>query len=568
MITEVSIKNLAMVRDVEFELSPDLNVFTGETGAGKSLVVSAVAFAFGQRSGVVKMAEDAEAASVTVTLDVSGKPEVAKILDEAGIESDGEVIITRSVGRDGKTKSHVNGSKAAVSTLQRIGRLMVEISGQNEELILQDRSAQLALFDSYCGDEMVTLKASMAERHGELKKLVAERERMEKSEGERARELDLYSFQAAEIRDAGLRENEDDEIAERLTFLKNAENIARLREELLDILSGGEGRGASFQVVDGLSRAASLLAKLASYDPTFEKTVDCVNDAYYALRDVESSVDSLADRLDYSESELNEKMERQHLIGTLKRKYGATLADVMKYMEDAEKKVEMLSNFERSCADIGSRIDKSFAEFSAVAAKVGRLRAKRKGDVEAAINAELAALDMKNADFRVAFHQNEAPTPENSSADGFETLEFTIRTNPGMPHSSLAQTASGGEMSRVMLAVKNVLSTFSRVPTIIFDEVDTGIGGFTLNAIGEKLRSISRSKQVVCITHSPIIASFAASHLKVVKEVVDGEKTLISIKKLDGRHVEDEIARMLGNDSEIGVSHARELIRKNKSDAE
>jgi len=562
LISEVSIKNIAMAEKLEFELGPSLNIFTGETGAGKSLVISAVAFAFGQSSGIVKMRDERENAQITITVNSHKLPGAALILDEFGIEPDGdEIIVSRTISPDGKTKNYINGTKVNLSSLQKLGQRVVEISGQNDELLLLDPRVQSELVDRYCGAEMAELKASLLEKYRELKTLVAEKEALMTSESERARDIDLYSYQVNEISDAALSDNEDEELTERIDFLKNAENIAKIREDILSTLEGGK----SAPITDGIARVAHLLNKLAGFDKSFEQLSESANDAYYTLKDISESVRDLSSRLDYSENELNEKAERQHFISSLKRKYGRTIPDILAYLETTSKKLELLQNFEQSFSTINIKIEKLFAEYLTIADTVSKLRLGKKAEIEGVINPELHTLDMKNAIFQIALHSPEVRSIEKAGPNGFETVEFMIRTNPGMPMTPIAKTASGGEMSRIMLAIKNVLSAYSEVPAIIFDEIDTGIGGFTLNSIGDKLRAIASKKQVICITHSPIIASFSNYHYLVQKDVVNNEKTLINIKRLNGPEIESEIARMLGNDSDIGISHARELISKNKS---
>ncbi len=551
-----------MAEKLEFELGPNLNVFTGETGAGKSLVISAVAFAFGQSSGIVKMRDERENAQITVTVNSRKLPGAADLLDEFGIEPDGdEIIVSRTIAPDGKTKNYVNGSKVNLSVLQKIGQKVVEISGQNDELLLLDPKIQSELVDRYCGAEMAELKNALLEKYRELKALVAEKESLMASESERAREIDLYSYQVNEIKEAALADNEEAELAERIDFLKNAENIAKIREEILSTLDGGE----SPSVTDGISRVVSLLSRLAGFDRSFERLAEAANDAYYTMKDVSETVVDLSSRLDYSENELDEKIERQHLISSLKRKYGQTVPDILAYLATTSRKLDELQNFDQTFSTINIKIEKIFGEYLTIADSVSGLRIGKKEEIEGVINPELHALDMKNAIFQIAIHSPESRSIENAGPNGFETVEFMIRTNPGMPMTPIAKTASGGEMSRIMLAIKNVLSDYSEVPAIIFDEIDTGIGGFTLNSIGDKLRAIASKKQVICITHSPIIASFSNHHYLVKKEVVNNEKTLINIQRLTEQEIEGEIARMLGNDSDIGISHARELLSKNKS---
>lgn len=565
MITEVAIKNLALAENIEFTLKSGLNVFTGETGAGKSLVISAIAFAFGFRSGIVKMRDGSETAQITVTADISKSTEISGILEESGVDSgeDGEIIITRNINADGKTKNFINGCKVAVSVLQKLGQQIVEISGQNEELLIADTKIQLELFDRYCGEEIITLKNKCSELYHELKNLINSKNELIKSESERAREIDLYSYQVNEIAEAGLYENEETELSERVEFLKNAEQIAKIREEVLGLLDGGDD-SSGISVLGGISKASSLIGKLAEYDRNFEQMAQAANDAYYALRDISDSVSGLEDQLDYSENELNEKMDRLHKISQLKRKYGATISDILKYYEASKQKLDKLKNFEENFAEINGKIEKRYEEYCEIADKINIIRQNNKGKIESAISGELHTLDMKNAAFVVSMETPAEKDISKITVSGFDRIEFKFVANPGMPPAPISETASGGEMSRIMLAIKNVLSAYSNVPSIIFDEIDTGIGGFTLNAIGEKLRTIALKKQVICITHSPIIASFASGHFMVKKEVINNEKTLINIRQLANNEIEGEIARMLGNDSEIGVSHARELLSKNK----
>jgi len=564
LITEVSIKNISLADNIEFDLSGGFNVFTGETGAGKSLVISAIAFAFAMNSDFVKLKKENESAQVSVCLALTpaARETLGPILEDGAVEmEDDEIIITRSIAADSKTKNSVNGVKAPAALLNKIGRAVIEISGQNDELLLLEPKAQFELSDRYCGAELAEAKVSLMAECRELKRLIGEREELRRSENEREKQMDLYSFQVNEIQSAALYENEDEELAERVDFLKNAEKIAQIKDEIHSLLDGTDeipSLSASY------SRLGNCLSKIAQFDHSFEQTAAAVNDAYYLLDDVSDAVAGLSDRLDYSEDELNEKISRLQTISQLKRKYGSTISEINEYLEDCKSKLAQLENFEENYAAINSKIEERYRRYLAIAESISETRNRNKEKIESAINGELATLDMKNASFRLNINKIENFDESKAGPNGLETVEFYIRTNPGTPYGPIARIASGGEMSRIMLAVKNILSAYSSVPTVIFDEIDTGIGGFTLNAVGEKLRSIASAKQVICVTHSPIIASFAAHHYLVKKEIVNGEKTRISFEKLSEDQIESEIARMLGNDSEIGVSHARELIGKNK----
>ncbi|EKD68562.1 MAG: DNA repair protein RecN, partial [uncultured bacterium] len=415
--------------------------------------------------------------------------------------------------------------------------------------------------DRYCGSALAEVKREIAALCHELKSLTAEREELKRSESDRGRQIDLYSYQINEIKNANLYENEDAELTERVDFLKNAEKISQIKDEISALLDGGDD---SPSVSASLSRLGGLVSKLAQFDRSFENTAAAINDAYYMLEDVSDGISGLSDRLDYSEEELNEKIERLQAISQLKRKYGATIPEIFEYLADCEKKLALLENFEQNYTAINAKITEKFSKYMKTAERASKIRKENKEKIENAINEELATLDMKNASFRLAINGIENFSEASVNANGLETVEFYICTNPGTPYAPIAKIASGGEMSRIMLAVKNILSSYSNVPSVIFDEIDTGIGGFTLNAVGSKLRSISATKQVICVTHSPIIASFGAHHFLVKKDIINGEKTAISFVKLKGVEIEGEIARMLGNDSEIGISHARELLSKNK----
>jgi len=564
LITEVSIKNISLADSIEFDLGEGFNVFTGETGAGKSLVISAIAFAFGMNSDFVKLKKENESAQVSVSLSLAPaeRETLSRILEDGAVELDeDEIIITRSIAADSKTKNSVNGVKAPAALLNKIGRAVIEISGQNDELLLLEPKAQFELSDRYCGEELAEAKSSLLAECRELKRLIGEREELRRSESEREKQMDLYSFQVNEIKSAALCENEDEELAERVEFLKNAEKIAQIKNEIHTLLDGTD---ESPSLSASYSRLGNCLSKIAQYDHSFEQTAAAVNDAYYLLDDVSDAIAGLSDRLDYSEDELNEKISRLQTISQLKRKYGSTIREINEYLEDCQKKLAQLENFEENYAAINSKIEEIYRRYLAIAEGISETRNRNREKIESAINGELATLDMKNASFRLNINKIENFDESKAGPNGLETVEFYIRTNPGTPYGPIAKIASGGEMSRIMLAVKNILSAYSSVPTVIFDEIDTGIGGFTLNAVGEKLRSIASAKQVICVTHSPIIASFAAHHYLVKKEIVNGEKTRIGFVKLSGDQIESEIARMLGNDSEIGISHARELIGKNK----
>jgi len=565
VISEVSIKNINLAERIEFGLGNGLNVFSGETGAGKSLVVSAIAFAFALNSDFARLRKDNDSpcvVSISVALSTKLKKELQEMLDELAIEFDeDELIINRTISSDGKTKNSVNGVKSTQATLVKIGTKLLELSGQNDELMLCEQPVQLELLDRYCSGKLSELKAELALIYKEIKKAAAERDELKSDETERGRQIELYSYQIDEINKAELYENEDDEIQRRVDFLKNAEKIAHIQSEILSLMDGGyetPSLNGQFQKLN------QLLSKLASYDNGFEQTTATVNDAYYLLEDVSRAVSELSERLDYSENELNEKIERLQSISSLKRKYGHSIVEILSYKDTCQEKLDSLKNFEQNYAEINNKISELFARYIKIAEKISSIRNEKKGEIENAINEELASLDMKNACFMIKLDKIPINDETDVTTCGLESIDFQIRTNPGTPFAPLSKIASGGEMSRIMLAIKSVLSAYSGTPSIIFDEIDTGIGGFTLNAVGEKLRAIAAAKQVICVTHSPIIASFATHHFLVKKDIINGEKTEISFNKLTENEIESEIARMLGNDSDIGISHARELIEKNK----
>jgi len=549
MLRELVIRNFAIIDELELGLGPGLTCLTGETGAGKSILVDALGFILGGRPGP-GVAEDGRETTVEAMFDVSGAPGAAAVLEELGLEA-GDELVLRRVASSGRGRAYVNGSMANIATLQRIGDGLVDIHGQHEHQSLLRVERHLGLLDEYCGAgaekaDYRTLFDGAAAYEKRLSELVA-------GERERAQRVDLLRFQVSEIDAAGLSLGEDEALVSERARLANADRLRALAYDALERLR--EQEPSALTLLADATRSAS---DIAAVTPEMAEAVKLIENAAISAGEACSILRDFAGTLDADPERLEEVEDRLALISSLRKKYGDDIGEVLDYRERASEELASLGNADGEAEDIRAALEGVREELSSSGGRLTALR--REGAVRFArkVNAELGPLGMPKAVFDIAFHTLERPGPS-----GLERAEFLFSANPGMRPMPLARIASGGELSRVMLALKVVLSTSDTVPTLVFDEVDSGVGGVTAGSVGRKLREAARGRQVLCVTHLPQIAALASEHLSVVKDV-STRRTVVTVERLgkDGRVA--ELARMLGGDegSKTASAHAEELVRQ------
>ena len=557
MLITLRIKNLALAADVTLDLQPGCNVITGETGAGKSILIGALNLILGERAdrGLVRSGSDS--CSVEAVFDVTRlAAPLPAFLDENGLDpcEDGQLVLKRTLATSGTNRQFVNGSPTTLAALVAIGEWLVDIHGPHEHQSLLQPAKQLAILDAFAGLESERDKFSeLARRRSEI---LAAKTALIVDEQTYARQLDLLRFQTGEISTARLQAGEDEQIEQDYRRASNSARLLQLGQSALDLLS--ENDSSLLTQAGAVGRALHELQRL---DPGAGEILSRHEQSVAALREVQSALTHYLDKVESDPDRLREVEERLNVIQSLKRKYGATLADVIAFGAQAE---ETLRGLEQRDAEL-SRLDDQLRRADADLAHAGTaLTSRRRKAIPQLCHAamrQLADLGFKQSRFDVAL-ATDTPAAEAKSPiplTGFDTIEFQFAPNPGEPAKPLRAIASSGELARVMLALKTVLAAEDKIPVLVFDEVDANVGGETANAVGDKMRQIARQRQVLCITHLPQVAAAASAHYAVTKHVRAG-RTVSEIQLLDQKERVTELARMLGGQTDAARKHAEALL--------
>ena len=559
MLLEMSIKNYVLIERQLIAFEPGLNVITGETGAGKSLVIDALSAVTGGKFSKEDIRTGEEKASIEALFSLDGVWDIKNILEEYGIESDSDnsLVITREVNAHGKSVCRLNGQIVTLSILKRIAQYLVDIVGQNEYQLLFNSVKHGEYVDSFGSDEIYQIKRDvkhLSDKHAELS------EKLKSASGsasERERKLDMLRFQVEEIESARLKINEDEELRLRRHLLINAEKLLKGVTNVYDVIFSGDSnkRGA----LDMLSESAGTLRELTAADEKLGTYKSRIEEIMYQLEDIKGELRVYRDNIEFNDNEIDFLEERLDQINKLKRKYGSSIEEVLAYRDNAAKELQELMDNEKNMAEIESEIEKVKDQYIVKARLLSETRKDKAKILEKLIEKELQDLNMYGSRFVIKISQDENVI----SANGIDKIEFMISPNPGEPEKALSKIASGGEMSRVMLAIKNAFSEVEKAPCVVFDEVDAGVGGQTANMVGQKIKAISKNAQILCITHLPQIASLTDNHIFVDKKVQDN-KTYTEIKILNFEERVEEIARMLGGNENIEASmeHAKQLVGK------
>jgi DNA repair protein RecN (Recombination protein N) len=550
MLVELHIRDFALVDELAFELGAGFSVLTGETGAGKSIIVDALGTALGERTGTEVIRTGAEKCLVEAVFDVSDCPAVLSAAAEYGFEiEDNALIVSREIARSGRSQARVNGRPATAAALRSITSLLVDVHGQHEHQSLLLVSIHVDILDTWIGTKAADLRQQTEGLYSQLQAVRHEQDRLQTDERDRARLLDLYQFQLTEIESARLEEGEDESLAAERNRLANAEKLYSAASELHDALSGADG-----SAVDRLSAATRIADRIEALDPSMNTLAESLSAALINAQEAAAIVRGYIDEVEANPARLEQVDERLELIRVLKRKYGDTIGEVLTYATDLAGKLGDLSNADERSSVLSGQISELETQLAQVCAELTALRRHASGEFEKRVEAELADLAMEKTRFEVAIGSAE-PGPT-----GADAVEFLISPNPGEHVKPLARIASGGEMSRIMLALKTVMAR-SQVPTMIFDEIDSGIGGRTAQVLGDKLATLARKCQVMCVTHLPQVASKAQNHYSVSK-TVHNDRTRVRLSMLSGEDRVGELARMLGADetSDTAAQHAREML--------
>ena len=548
MLSLLHIENIAVIESADISFDRGFNVLTGETGAGKSIVIDAISAILGERAYRDMIRTGTTKASVRAVF--TEVPELAWFADN-GVEYDPETVIQREIHLDGKNVCRVNGSLVSVSILRKLGIQLINIHGQHDSASLFDEDNHLTFLDAFGDNEAI--RTDYSEKYEAVAKLRREIDRISMDEGEKLRRMETLKFQINEIEKAELQPGEDEELEARRKILQNAEKLSDGMEEAVECLYGGEDSDGAAGL---LSQAEHALARLSRFTDAYAALHEKVADLMYQVQDAAEEVRDARDDLSYSADELEQIESRLDKIHRLRRKYGVTCADILNYLEKAKKELDEIEFADDHVERLKKKLKKAEKE-AWDAAKV--LRENRKETAEsmsARILTELAQLDMPRVQFQVQF------TELDLTANGADSVAFYMSANAGEALKPMSKVASGGELARIMLAMKNVLAEKDQVNTLIFDEVDTGVSGRAAQKVAEKLRSVASHKQVLCVTHLPQLAALANTHLLIAKSERDG-RTYTSVTPLDIEGRKKELARIIGgtNITETTLKSAEEMLR-------
>ena len=548
MLSLLHIENIAVIERSDISFDRGFNVLTGETGAGKSIVIDAISAILGERAYRDMIRTGTSKASVrAVFTDV---PELSWF-KENGVEYDSETVIQREIHMDGKNICRVNGSLVSVSILRKLGIQLINIHGQHDSASLFDEDNHLTFLDSFADNE--GLRADYLEKYEAVAKLRREIDRMTMDEGEKLRRMETLRYQIAEIEKAELEAGEDETLEERRKLLQNAEKLSNGMDEAVECLYGGDDSDGAAGL---LAQAEYALAKLARFSDSFAAIHERVNDLKYQVQDAAEEVRDARDELSYSADELEQIEERLDVIHKLRRKYGVTCADILEYLDKAKKELDDIEFADDHLERLKKKLHRAEKEAWEAALVLRENRKKTALSMSQRILTELAQLDMPRVQFSCEFRELEL------TANGADAVAFYMSANAGEALKPMSKVASGGELARIMLAMKNVLAEKDDVATLIFDEVDTGVSGRAAQKVAEKLRAVARHKQVLCVTHLPQLAALANTHLLIAKSERDG-RTFTSVTPLDIEGRKRELARIIGgtNITDTTLKSAEEMLR-------
>lgn len=558
MLLRLLIEKVALIERLTIDFNQGFNVLTGETGAGKSIIIDAVNLVLGERAAKELIKHGADKARVDAVFAISKSPQLIAVLKEMGINVESELALSRELSLSGKNVCRINGILTSLAALKRISDLLVDVHGQHEHQTLFEISSHIRFLDSFGGERVTAQKQkvfSLCEKYFDIRKQMLSGFG---SEAEREREIDMCAYQIKEIEAAGLRDGEEEELLTERGLLQNAERIIVAFERTYDTLTG-EGR-----TLCGLNEAARAMEGIAPLSKEYEALAAKLNDAYYAAEDIALSVRDLKNAFEYDPKRLDKAESRLALISDLKRKYGDSELKILQFKQEAQERLFALKHADERNAALKLELEECLKEYKLESELLSAFRHEAAGGLEKRLLDELKQLGLDKARFSVDFTVRDDREP---CFDGIDDIEFLLSANTGEPLKPLAKVASGGEISRIMLAFKTIFADKDQIETLIFDEIDAGISGKTAGVVGEKMSHIASTHQVICITHLPQIAALASSHYDVQK-TDDGHVTDVYVRKLSFDERAQVISRMLGGgEGDVhALEHAKNLILKSVND--
>lgn len=535
MLTHLHVKNLALIREVEIDFTEGLNILTGETGAGKSIVIGSVSLALGGKVSREMVRPGADYGLAELVFLVNREKQKEKLLELGITPEEGQVIISRKIS-DGRSINKINGETVTLSQLRETASLLIDVHGQHEHQSLLQKKKHLEILDEFAKEELGPVKEKLAGAFQNWKKLKKQLQEAQMDDESRLREISLLEFETDEIGKAELVPGEDEELERRYRRMTNARKLMEAAGSAYALTGYEEESGAGAVI----GRAVRELQSAASFDEELSGLASLLSDVDGLLNDFNREMSDYLTSLEFDEKEFSETEERLNLLNYLKSRYGHTLEEILAYQEKQEQRLAALQDYDRYLQDLEAQLKKAEEELQDLCAEASGIRQRYGKMLCEKIKEHLIDLNFLNVEFEMAFEE----LPEYT-AQGKDSAEFLISTNPGEPLRPLMKIASGGELSRIMLAIKTVLADRDEIDTVIFDEIDVGISGRTAQKVSEKMMLIGRTRQVICITHLAQIAAMADSHYRIEKQVEEGE-TRTQIRRLSEKESIEELARILG----------------------
>ncbi|NLW59443.1 MAG: DNA repair protein RecN [Firmicutes bacterium] len=569
MLRELMIENFALIDQLHLEFGPGFNILTGETGAGKSIIIDTVSLLLGGRSSWEQIRAGAETARIEGVFELTERPELDHLLADWGIPvgDDRLLVISREIKKSGRSRCRMNGQTVTVLTLNEVGRLLMDIHGQHEHQSLFSAVSQREILDRFGGERLKEEAARVAELYSRWQEIKKELASLEMDEAEEKRRVELFSFQLQEIEAAQLQPDEEEELSRERDLLAGAERLYACVSEAYHRFYGMDDGGA---ILDQLGAGVEALTKAAEIDPQLRPWVETTTRITCEVEEVAREIRAYRDQITFDPERLNQVEERLDEIAKLKRKYGQSIPAILDYAAKLRRELASLSDRTERQQELARQLAAVETELGRAAQTLSALRRETADRLETAVMQQLHEVNMGKTIFRVAL--NRTPDLRNGlkldgeqvavGKDGVDQVEFMVAPNPGEGLRPLAKIASGGELSRLMLVLKVILAEADQIPAMVFDEIDTGIGGRTAQAVAEKLLLLGCTHQVICVTHLPQIASLAHHHYYIEKKTQAG-RTTIEVRALDQEERVEELARMLGGAEVTATTreHAREMLQ-------
>lgn len=560
MLKNIQIKNVALIEEASIEFEKGLNVLSGETGSGKSVILDSLNFVLGAKADKSMIRNGSDFCMVKAEFDVKNNPFIKSELDALDIDCDDDLIVSRKFSLSGAGSIKINGEPVTLTGLKNVTGHLVDVHGQSEHFYLLKEANQLALIDAYGGEKIAKAKEELSKEISALKNVLSELNKLGGDDGQRALRLDILKYQVNEIKESDVKEHEYEDLIALKAKLSNQEKISEALNETKQALSG---EGAA---TDGVSYARNAISRISNLDKSYADILTRLENAYAEIEDISETVSGFMDDFDFSEADLDRTEERISLIKNLFKKYGGSYNELIAFESNAEKEIEKLENFDKLAEELLVKKTELSAKVYSLYIKLSSLRKDFAKDFSEKVACEIRELNMKNAVFDVKFNElpdfNKEKDDIKISENGLDEISFMFSANLGEPLKSLSKIISGGEMSRFMLAIKSRTAKYSEISTLVFDEIDAGISGETAKVVGEKFVNLSKDVQLIAVSHLPQIVALGDNNLLIKKIETDG-KTVSVIEKINGEKLVAEIVRLIGGTSESpsAIAHAKELIK-------